>query len=571
MEATTDSNNSMGNRRLSLKGGWYILIIFLALVPVLFTGVYFAQQFKRTSLHYAAREIALINKEIKDHLEYVIGDVRGILQAERRIFLRDRRQTTLSSATQGVTATGLQRQFYRRFDILGMYDSLITGIYLVDSTTQMLTLWRRDAPPSSASVAHATPGDYLYLVLPLSDTDLAQGMIWAELDVAALWHEESDLVSQEGYASYLLDGEDRVLSGEGQTPWRESTALSEDATPGRHGQSLQAPQLQVLTSASGEMLHGAMVPVAGTDWRILTTVPREYVLAPIYQTFKDVLMVLAVILLLFISLGMRMVKVMLGHISNLLAAFSRAAREDFSPLTLSSVFDECCQIRNGYNRLVSDLTARERERRAAEAALCESERQYRSLVNNIPGAIFRSGYDGQGEILYISDAIETISGYPAQDFLNNAVRSYNSIIHPADVELVREAVERGIEQQESYVVEYRVFGSDEAIRWVYEKGQPVFNEAGAFLWLDGVIFDITSQKLAEQRHQRLLCEYEAIAKAITDVMFTIDVGGELMWYNENLQQISGLSPQRLKGLPVEELFVADRRHDIGMMIANCFE
>jgi len=558
--------------RLSLKGAWYLLIVCLALLPVLFTAIYFSYQFKTTSLHNAAREIVLINEEIKDHLEYAIGDVQAMLQVERSTFRHSRQQRSAAgTAFQGETLAELQQQLARRFAILGVHEALLSGIFLVDRATQILALWRRDEAPPADSASRVAKGNRLYIMFPLSETDPAQGMIWAELDVDALWREELDLVNQEGYASYLLDGKGRLLGSGGQAGWLGNSSLPAIMPSQVHGQGPAGQQLQTFVAAGGEMFYGATVSVAGTGWHVVTTVPRQLVLAPIYQTLKDVLMVLVVILLLFVFLGMRMVAGMLGHIAKLLGAFSRAARENYTPLALSSVFNECCQIRDGYNHLVSDLATREQKRRAAEAALSESERQYRSLVNNIPGAIFRSGYDQRGEILYISDAIEAISGYPAQDFLNNAVRSFGSIIHPSDVGLVRETVERAIGQHESYVVEYRVFARDGSLRWVYEKGQPVFDDAGAFLWLDGVIFDISTQKQAEQRHQRLLCEHEAIARAITDVMFTIDVGGELTWYNENLKQFSGLTPQRLKGLPVEELFVADRRHDIGMMIAACIK
>jgi signal transduction histidine kinase len=52
------------------------------------------------------------------------------------------------------------------------------------------------------------------------------------------------------------------------------------------------------------------------------------------------------------------------------------------------------------------------------------------------------------------------------------------------------------------------------VRWVYEKGQPVFDEDGSIRWLDGAIFDVTDRKLAEAERDRLLhAEQAARAEA----------------------------------------------------------
>jgi len=117
--------------------------------------------------------------------------------------------------------------------------------------------------------------------------------------------------------------------------------------------------------------------------------------------------------------------------------------------------------------------------------------RFRTLVSNIPGAVYRCANDAFWTMEYMSDQIEQLSGYPATDFINNAVRSYKSIVHPEDVIKVVNAVNDGVNAKRPYSIEYRVKHRDGSIRHVYERGTGIHTHDGTLLWLDGVIFDQT--------------------------------------------------------------------------------
>ncbi len=104
---------------------------------------------------------------------------------------------------------------------------------------------------------------------------------------------------------------------------------------------------------------------------------------------------------------------------------------------------------------------------------------------------------------YVSDEMENITGYPAGDFRNSEGWKYADIVHPDDLEMVRRTVSEAIERREPFVIEYRIVTESGAERWVYEKGQGVFNDDGEALFLDGAIFDITERRRAEQERIRL--------------------------------------------------------------------
>ena len=74
------------------------------------------------------------------------------------------------------------------------------------------------------------------------------------------------------------------------------------------------------------------------------------------------------------------------------------------------------------------------------ARLRENEALLRSLVANIPGALYRCACDEDWTMQWLSDEIEEISGYPASEFIASAVRTFASVIHADD----REQVERSV-------------------------------------------------------------------------------------------------------------------------------
>src|SRR3954464_9663981 len=119
----------------------------------------------------------------------------------------------------------------------------------------------------------------------------------------------------------------------------------------------------------------------------------------------------------------------------------------------------------------AELIARARAglRAAQERA---NDRLLRTLMENVPGAIYRSAWHADFMLEAISDEIERISGYPPAGFLASAKRTILSIVHPDDVDVVLETVAHSTEHQEPFVLEYRIVRADGEGRWVLARGHP---------------------------------------------------------------------------------------------------
>ncbi len=129
--------------------------------------------------------------------------------------------------------------------------------------------------------------------------------------------------------------------------------------------------------------------------------------------------------------------------------------------------------------------------------------QFRNLVANIPGIVYRCANDEYWTMHFISGKVEQLTGYPASDFINNAVRTYDSLIHPEDKNMINELVKDGLDKREPYHLEYRILPKSGNETWVMERGQGVYDDNDQLLWLDGIILDITDTKKLQELKQEV--------------------------------------------------------------------
>ncbi len=163
-------------------------------------------------------------------------------------------------------------------------------------------------------------------------------------------------------------------------------------------------------------------------------------------------------------------------------------------------------------------------RHRADEVLRESRDQYQSLVDNIPGTSYRCLYDQDWTMIYMSSDVDSITGYPSSDFIDNKVRSYASVICRDDNkndQIIKAAIEKG----ETWDIEYRVIHSDGNARWVHEKSRGVVGENGEVAYIDGLILDITDRKQAEEALKESELRHRALVGAIPDLLFRYSSDG----------------------------------------------
>lgn len=118
-----------------------------------------------------------------------------------------------------------------------------------------------------------------------------------------------------------------------------------------------------------------------------------------------------------------------------------------------------------------------------------------SIMSSSPAVVFLWKPEHDWPVEFVSDNIEQF-GYTVNDFLSGKV-IYGDIIHPSDLQRVRDGVERASKEGFSdFSQEYRILTKSGDVRWVDERTLLHYNERGMMDYLQGIVVDITERKQA---------------------------------------------------------------------------
>lgn len=129
--------------------------------------------------------------------------------------------------------------------------------------------------------------------------------------------------------------------------------------------------------------------------------------------------------------------------------------------------------------------------------LSDTRRSFTTLLDNLPGIVYRCRNDRDWTMEFISDGCLELTGYLTENLIFNNQLSYNDLIVKDDRDRVWAEVQAKVVMKQPFTLEYRICTADKKIKWVWDKAKGLFSDEGELLYLEGFITDITEQKHAE--------------------------------------------------------------------------
>lgn len=163
-------------------------------------------------------------------------------------------------------------------------------------------------------------------------------------------------------------------------------------------------------------------------------------------------------------------------------------------------------FRNHVSRPPKLMEKLENERLAFQSVNANTM-NFRDLFESLSVMFYVENFIPTYELEYISPAFENL-GYTLEEIYSDP-KLLDRITHPDDLKKMREAnkeIYEGIKCESDY--EYRVYCKNGEMRWLKDRGRPIFNEKGERVKWFGVLTDITSQKQTEQKLRESTIELE---------------------------------------------------------------
>jgi methyl-accepting chemotaxis protein len=184
--------------------------------------------------------------------------------------------------------------------------------------------------------------------------------------------------------------------------------------------------------------------------------------------------------------------------------------------------------------LAEQLTAQEEflkqnmeELQATQTAMSEANDKLSSLLTNVPGMIFTQRKDETTwSMSFVSDGAKGLTGYEARQIMSNEIH-FTDLIHPEDLKTSYQEADKivanAIANKTSYEITYRLVDAYKNVKYVWERGNGLYDEKGQLIGLQGFLTDITEQETGKETMKMQLEEMQAQEEVITQTIEQMNV------------------------------------------------
>jgi len=204
-----------------------------------------------------------------------------------------------------------------------------------------------------------------------------------------------------------------------------------------------------------------------------------------------------------------------------------------------------------YRLLANRIETTVNERRA-EARLRERERQLSTLIDNLPGVVYRGTADPDRTVEFASEGLEELTGYPPSVLEDGDLSWSDDVVDPEDRHGAERAVREAVAGDEQFELVYRIRTADGETRWVWEQGQGVTD--GDEPAVEGFVTDITDRKELESALRSERAFAESAIDSLQDLFYVFDEDGEIIRWNDSCNDITGYDDEAFAAMDPTDVF-----------------
>lgn len=192
-------------------------------------------------------------------------------------------------------------------------------------------------------------------------------------------------------------------------------------------------------------------------------------------------------------------------------------------------FDEIGELYDEFNNLLYTIDTYGQKKNIVESELNESNERYKTLVDNIPGIVFRLLYEKEWKIEVIGEGIYDLSdGYTLDYFIEKGILGLTQLLSPDQQELFSERLQSSIGINREFESVYKVVTRTNRNKWILMKGRFVFNHDTQLTSVDGILFDQTEKINAQELLKKTEKRYHDLFDNLNDAAFLIEMDSDLI-------------------------------------------
>ena len=201
-----------------------------------------------------------------------------------------------------------------------------------------------------------------------------------------------------------------------------------------------------------------------------------------------------------------------------------------------------------------------------------SLRAFREFVEDLPVMVYAVEAAPPYSPIYVSPAF-SIFGYSLTDWIDDA-QMWLRVIHPDDRAWVFSETVSSTRTGSEVEYEYRIIAADGSTHWVHDRGCLIRNEDGRITHRQGVIYDVTEQKLAEANRHKAEIElvesesrYRTLFENANDIIYIHDLDGNYLSLNHAGERAFGYTLDEVLRLNIRDVTTAQHYEMARAMLA----